>query len=123
MIRQNFTVLPERELTSATWFVKDSDKDVLIPIEKKFATLVEDLYQRAVHEASLMGNGLDRLVQEKISVDEKYNIILQKSGDKLSFRKVPTGWFGKSWEIQRGYPDYTVEGEVEEEMLGPVKHV
>jgi hypothetical protein len=126
VIRYNFTVRPEKELTSATWFLKDFDGDnkpILVPVEEKHASFVEDFYQRAIHEASLMGNSLERLLKEKVSLDDNYGAIFQRHGDKYLFRKVAKGWFEKSWDLQRGYGNYTVEGEVEEEMLGPVKHV
>lgn len=90
------------------------------------ATIVETFYNRCMHEASLQGNGLQKLEKEKIPLDDddEYNVILQRKGNKYSFKMTPAkSWFKKTWDLQRGYGSYTIPGEVEEEMLGPVKHV
>ena len=38
-------------------------------------------------------------------------------------RKCSKAWFGKSFDLQRGYGAYTVEGEEDELLMGPVRHV
>jgi hypothetical protein len=122
-IEFNFTNRPPKALMSATWFYKDIDDNkqpILIPLGEKDAAAVEDLYQLAVQEASSLGNGIDPLLKEELPIDDKYHIMLQKTSEGLAMRKLPTGWFGKSLDLQRGYGSYVVEGEYEEELLGPV---
>jgi hypothetical protein len=52
-----------------------------------------------------------------------WSIRIVKVDEKIVMRKCGTGWFGKSYDLQRGYGAYKVEGEEEEETLGPVKHL
>jgi len=49
---------------------------------------------------------------------------VQKHGvDHYVMKKVPNGWFAKSYTLQRGHGSYVSEGEEEELALGPVNHV
>ena len=135
IIRSNFVPKPLRELTSCTWFiVADEKKDpqtgdlkpVLEPMPDDQAERVEDFYQRAVYAASVYGDGIEPLLKEKPSLGENckdYHIEVCKEGGSYKMRKVPNGWFSKSFELQRGHGSYVVEGEEEEEMLGPIHHV
>ena len=133
VIRSNFVPRPLRALTSATWFIiEDRKKDpttgklrpILEPMPDDEATLVEEFYQRAIYDASSLGNGIDPLLTEKVKIDNtEYHIELCKESGHYLMRKSPNGWFGKSYDLQRGYGSYTVEGEEEERTLGPVRHV
>jgi hypothetical protein len=126
-IRFNY-VASELSLTSATWFVKmedenDSGKIALLPMEDKDAQIVEQLYQNAIYAASSFGKGIDKIDQATPLFDDKYQVKVQKQNRYYIMRKTPTGWFGKSYDLQRGYGNYTVEGEEDEEQLASVKHL
>ena len=55
---------------------------------------------------------------------QQYRIMVVKGdGNKLMMRKSAMGWFGKSYDLQRGYGNYTIEDEDIELSLGPVKNV
>mmetsp|Transcript_30020 Transcript_30020/g.49586 ORF Transcript_30020/g.49586 Transcript_30020/m.49586 type:complete len:669 (-) Transcript_30020:281-2287(-) len=129
IIRYNFYNAPSRQLTSATWFTKEekSSKEVLLrPIPDDDANTVEIVYQLAVEATSSLGKGLDSVltVEKELLVDTDYKVVIFKSGtNALSMKKKPVGWFGNSYDLQRGYNEYSVEGEEEEMLLGPVTHL
>ena len=132
VIRHNFVVCPLRALASATWFVvteqkKDSSgkmRPVLEPLADVEAEKAEELYQKAVYAASSLGTGIDPILSEKIKLEgSEYHIELVKDSGMYKLQKSPNGWFGKSFDLQRGYGAYVVEGEEEELSLGPVRHV
>jgi hypothetical protein len=133
VMRFNFFARPEMALTSATWFLKEDPKDhggsgkvaTLIPLTDKDAAAVEELFQKAIYAASSLGKGIDPILKEEVPIEENYNVRVEKSSDGHHYlmRKSPKAWFGKSYDLQRGYGSYTVEGEEEEETLGPVRHL
>lgn len=133
VIRANFVVRPLRALDSATWFVVEEYKKdptsgkqrpVLEPMPDKDADKVEELYQRAIYAASSLGTGIEPILSEKVPLDgTDFHIEVAKESGAYKMQKSPNGWFGKSFELQRGYGAYSVEGEEEEETLGPVRHV
>lgn len=134
IIRANFVPRPLRELTSCTWFVVATEKKdpqtgelkpLLEPMPDAQAELVEDVYQRAIFAASVYGEGIEPLLKEKFPVGEGVDAhveVCREAGSYL-LRKVPNGWFSKSFKLQRGHGSYTVEGEEEEELLGPINQV
>ena len=126
VIRSNYIKAIERKLTSGTWFVKKEDendkkKQILEPMEDKDAQVAEQLYQKAVDASSSLGKGIDSIDKGIPLIDGKYRIEIQKLSGSYCLRKVPTGWFAKSFDLQRGYGTYQSEGEDYEEALGPVK--
>lgn len=135
IIRANFVPRAPRELTSCTWFVVTEEKKdpqtgnmrkVLEPMPDDQSERVEDFYQKAIYEASVYGKGIDPLLREKVDLGEScpdYHIEVCKENGAYLMRKVPNGWFSKSFPLQRGHGSYVVEGEEEEEMLGPIHHV
>ena len=127
VIRYNFDSTPQRQLTSATWFLKEERKSkefVLVPISADDAACVEELYQRAVESTSSLGNGIDSVLKEETMLsDEQHKVVVMKAGSVLTMKKKPKGWFGTTYELQRGYGPYTIEGEEEEMTLGPVRHL
>jgi hypothetical protein len=127
VIRYNFFDSPNRQVTSATWFFKEeksSKEFILLPMPAEDAAVVEELYQRAVAATSSLGGGIDSvLLEETLLNDEKYKIMVIKTGSILQMKKKPKGWFGTSHDLQRGYGHYEIEGEEEEMALGPVRHL
>jgi hypothetical protein len=127
VVRHNYYARPEQSLASATWFLrdgKDSKQISLIPLPEVEAIAVEDLYQQAVYAASSFGKGIDPLLKEEIPIEGEYHVCVQKSeGQHYVLKKCPNGWLGKSYNLQRGYGAYIVEGEEEEETLGPVRQL
>jgi hypothetical protein len=71
-------------------------------------------------EATIASTTTAKLAAAK---QKTWSIRIVKVDEKIVMRKCGTGWFGKSYDLQRGYGAYKVEGEEEEEMLGPVKHL
>jgi phospholipase DDHD2 len=128
VIRYNFYNSPSRLLTSATWFVKEekSQKEVwLKPMQPWEEEHLESLYQKAIEATSSLGKGLDSVLNEEHFLeDDDCKIVIHKSGtNTLSMKKKPKGWFGTTFDLQRGYSEYSIEGEDEETTLGPVAHV
>jgi hypothetical protein len=129
-IRYNFYRRADQVLTSATWFLKeviDNNKKLplLIPMSNVDAKTVEDLYQRAVYAASSFGDGIQTILKEEVDLEEEtYRARVVKSGDgNYVVQKSLKGWFGKSYDLQRGFGSYVVQGEEDELTLGPVKDV
>ena len=152
-IRYNFYEAPVRQLCSAIWFSKTkikinrSGKDVaMIPIVSTTdEMLMEHLYIQARDTLNAVhavkndngngggngnGNGNDNDGDYKgedvaLQDDEGYKIFIAKENNAWSLRKRPTSILSMEGytDLQRGYGDYTVNGEAEEEALGPVRHV
>lgn len=101
----------------------DKNKTLLIPMEDRDAQVAEQLYQNAIYAASSFGKGIESIDQSYPLLEEKYRVEVQKQNGQYLMRKVPTGWFAKSRDLQRGYGAYTLEGEEEEELLGPINHL
>lgn len=130
-IKYNYYPKADQQLTSATWFIrsedpKDKNRFLLTPITDVPTTMaIEELYQQAVYAASSLGSGLDELLKEQVPISNDHHVAVQRSSDgHYLLRKVPNGWFGgRSFDLQRGYGSYATEGEEEEALLGPVKHL
>lgn len=128
VIKFNFDSTSDRQLTSATWFLKTQDpksKDTnLVPLSSHDACQTESLYQEAVAATSSLGQGIDGVLkQERILEDEQSKVVVIKTGSTLTMKKKPTGWFGTSYDLQRGYGPYEIPGEAEEESLGDIGHL
>ena len=124
VIRYNFYNAPLRQLTSATWFiVDDEDTRPIVPLSVNDAALVEKLYQKAL--TAVIPEGLDGIIRDQsVELEDGCTVVVKRNAvGYLSMKKKPTGWFGTTYTLQRGYGEYTVEGEVEELQLGPIKHL
>lgn len=126
VIRYNFYNAPLRKLCSSTWFTKEGDdKDIkLTPIySEKDEALIEGFYQEAL-QASTSPAKLNEFLKNEVQlVDKKgYKIYLVKNGDKISIRRKNTSILSLEGyvDLQRGYGEYQVFGEMEELALGPV---
>jgi hypothetical protein len=128
VIRYNFFNSPTKLLTSASWFLKEekSQKEYwLTPMQPWEEEQVESLYQKVILATSSLGKGLDSVLNEEIFLEnDEHKIVIHKSvNNTLSMKKKSKGWFGTAFDLQRGYSEYSVEGEEEETTLGPVTHV
>jgi DDHD domain len=158
----NFLRGPQRELTSAVWFVRLAKSDqhpsaakaaaasesastksssatvssssnakrdyVLVPVaDKDDSDKIETLYKRAIAASSSLGKGVSSMLtpDEAITLkdDSKVQLVLQ--GEMLSIKRTPqpNSWFAAQHAqvLQRGYGEYSVDGEDDEALLGPVK--
>jgi DDHD domain len=165
----NFLRGPQRELTSAVWFVRLAKSDqqqqqhaassstskaaaaaesatksvsssssnaskrdyVLVPIaDPDDSDKIEALYKRAIAATSSLGKGVASMLlnsAEEATItlkdDSKVQLVLQ--GEMLSIKRTPqpNSWFAAQHAqvLQRGYGAYSVDGEDEEALLGPVK--
>jgi hypothetical protein len=129
-----FVEAPEREIDYATWFViqdetKKTREESLKPIfDKEETEKIEALYQKAVQASSSLGKGTSTILNEVVELsDESIVKVVKLPNSKLCMRRVPSGWFNqvnRSYQkLQRGYGEYTVPGEDNESLLGPVKHL
>ena len=99
---------------------------------------MEALYQRALSASSSLGIGLEKILREEVLLEgdqkkdkgnkekEKFKVAICRSniGGSLSMRKQSRNFFGTpASNLQRGYGPYTVEGEEDENALGPIKHL
>lgn len=131
VVRSNFFSSPTRQLASSTWFVREELKNkeyVKSPLSAHDAAIVEHLYQRVVAAAASLGGGVvDGILKEDgvdLKDDHDYKVVVAKKEGCLVMKKRAKNWlFGGSFELQRGYGPYTVDGELEETSLGPVTHL
>ena len=129
VMRYNFYNAPRRKLCSSTWFIKEgSDKDIkLTPIySEKDEALIEGFYQEAL-QAPTSSTTLDEFIKKEVQLIDKkgYKIYLFKNGDNISIRRKNTSMLSLEGyvELQRGYGEYQVFGEMEELALGPVTNL
>jgi len=132
-IRFNFVNRPGMKLMPATWFTKEEKKNqkefILHPLPEADSWQVELLYQNAVRASSSLGEGLEDVLKEEIILesDSQYKICVVRNGGLLSMRKRPrkTNFLGfgeVQFTLQRGYGQYTIEGEDDENALGDLTH-
>uniref|UniRef100_A0A7S4MCP5 DDHD domain-containing protein n=1 Tax=Odontella aurita TaxID=265563 RepID=A0A7S4MCP5_9STRA len=128
----NFFNAPSRRLVAAIWFWKEeksSKEFILHPLSETDDHLVERFYQKILEASSSLGNGLDAVLKEEVSLedDKDFKVTIIKSGGILSLKKRPKKGFalglGNQFSLQRGFGAYTVEGEDDELALGPVENV
>ena len=131
-IEHNFHRAPVRELRSAVWFIrkdpnnKKEKETNLEPIWQNDDTeLIETFYQTVIEATSSFGQGIDSLLSQAVELEDKSKVMLVKTGggNTLSLRKRLPGFLAGSLDLQRGYGAYEVEGEKNELMLGPLKHL
>ncbi len=132
-IRFNYVSRTETKLMSATWFIKEEKKNqkefTLHPLPDVDSWLVEQLYQNAVRASSSLGEGLDDILKEEVVLesDPRYRVCVINNGGLLSMRKRPLkstflGFGEVQVFLQRGYGQYTIEGEDDENALGDLTH-
>lgn len=135
-IRYNFVDRPEMRLMPATWFTKvektkNQKEFVLQPLPEADSWQVELLYQNAVRASSSLGEGLDDVLKEEIVLEDKseprYKVCVVRTGNLLCMRKRPVksnflGIGEVQYTLQRGYGQYTIEGEDDENSLGELTH-
>jgi hypothetical protein len=120
-ISYNFYSAPPRKLRSAVWFhkLKNGKHDKLVPITSTHdEMLIEQYYVNANDNPS---------ISEEVALtdDKGHKVALVKVKNMLSLRLKPTSLLSLEGhiELQRGYGDYTVPGEIEEAALGPIRHL
>jgi hypothetical protein len=132
-IRFNFVNRPETKLMPATWFTKEEKKNqkefILHPLPVEDSFQVELLYQNAVRASSSLGEGLEAVLKEEIVLvsEPQYKVCVGYIGGLLSMKKRPVksnflGIGEVQFTLQRGYGQYTIEGEDDENALGDLTH-
>jgi len=132
-IRFNYINRPPMKLMPATWFTKEEKKNqkefILHPLVEADSWQVELLYQNAVRASSSLGEGLDEILKEEIILESEpdYKVSVVRNGGLLCMRKKPkkSSFLGigeVQFTLQRGYGQYTIEGEEEENQLGDLTH-
>mmetsp|Transcript_11746 Transcript_11746/g.16857 ORF Transcript_11746/g.16857 Transcript_11746/m.16857 type:complete len:691 (+) Transcript_11746:158-2230(+) len=135
-ITWNFVTRPTVKLIPATWFMqtpnpKSKNKEfILEPLEEADSLQVELLYQNAVRASSSLGEGLDSILKEEVILesDPAQKVCVVRNGGSLAMKKLPKNriLFGigeVQITLQRGYGQYTIEGEDDENALGDLTHV
>eukprot|EP00956_Cyclotella_meneghiniana_P041072 scaffold214132_cov23-Cyclotella_meneghiniana.AAC.1 len=128
-IKFNFVSRPVTKLMPATWFTREekSSKNefILQPLPEVDSWQVELLYQKAVQASSSLGEGIEDIVKEEVLLesDTGYKVVVWRAGSVLAMKKRPRRSsflsFGEvQYTLQRGYGQYTIEGEDEENALG-----
>jgi len=127
MVFHNFFRSPQRQLTSAIWFIKkeiSSKEFQLVPIsDEQDSANIEELYQKAVEASSSLGKGISSILEEEVTLIDESVVKIIKSSESLTVKKIPKGWFSTQYDLQRGYGEYSVDGEENENLLGPVRHL
>ena len=124
----NFWNGQRRSLLGAAWFTRmERDGDVVLhPLSEIDGKKVEELYQRAVAASSSLSDvSLDDVLKECIDLEEDrgFKVIIVKVGRTLTMKKKSTSLFGPSFNLQRGYGEYSVPGEDDEVCLAPPRHL
>jgi hypothetical protein len=127
VIGYNFFRGAERKLCSAIWFRKEENgKDVILHpiINAADSDKIESLYQSVITATSSLGKGLNSVMsQEAVLEDGSSKVTILKSANTLKLIVKNKGWFASLHDLQRGYGEYNVDGEENEILLGPVKHL
>lgn len=131
-IRFNFVNRPTTKLMPATWFTreeKSSKEFILQPLPEVDSWQVELLYQNAVRASSSLGEGIDEILKNEVILesDPGFKVVVWRAGSLLAMKKRPKTSklfsFGEiQFTLQRGYGQYIIEGEDEENALGPPTH-
>ena len=136
IITWNFVDRPSAELMPATWFCqtpnpKSKNKELILePLPEADSLQVELLYQNAVRASSSLGEGLESVLDEEVLLesDPTHKVCIVRNGGLISMRKKPKksvlfGLGEVQITLQRGYGQYTIEGEDDENALGDLTHV
>jgi hypothetical protein len=134
VLEYSFYNIPSRQVIPATWFYREESKSnskeiSVVPLLEQDSAKAEALYQKAVAASSSLGEGISKVLKEEVYLenDKDHRVVVSKIGPILSMKKRPRGGlvnvFGAITDLQRGYGEYTVEGEAEEYALGPVRHL
>jgi hypothetical protein len=106
-----------------------SKEFILHPLPEVDSWQVELLYQNAVRASSSLGEGIDEILKEEVILesDPGFKVVVWRTGSQLSMKKRPKTLrlfsFGEvQFTLQRGYGQYTIEGEDDENALGPLTH-
>ena len=133
-IRCHYVSRPAAQLMPATWFTREEKggnprEFVLHPLPEIDSWQVELLYQNAVRASSSLGEGLDEILKEKIVLesepDFKVCVAFHRGLLSMTKRQTKSNFLGFGevlYTLQRGYGQYTVEGEDEENALGDLTH-
>ena len=124
----NFWNGQRRSLLGAAWFTRmERDGDVVLhPLSEIDGERVEQLYQRAVAASSSLSDvSLEEVLKEYIDLEDErgFKVVIVKVGRTLTMKKKSTSLFGPSFNVQRGYGEYTVPGEDDEVCLAPPRHL
>jgi len=143
VIKYNFYNAPDRELCAATWY-ETAAGALPRPIRcKEDCDHIEALYQTALRAFSSLSGDKEfvaSVLKEEVmlsstgtateSANISYAAFVQYNAVSkvVAIKKRPTpkqilSFTDSSILLQRGYVDYTVEGEAEEVALGPVRHL
>ena len=120
----NYYKAPSKKLVGAIWFLKENKQgekeNNLTPVSERDEAVIEELYQLALLSP-------DEPLEAPLVDDALYKVYVCKVGGLLSIRKKKKNNFqaviSGSHTLQRGYGDYSVDGEEEETALGPVRHL
>jgi hypothetical protein len=135
VLNYSFYNIPSRhQVIPATWFDREENKSnnkeiSLVPLLAQDSAKAEALYQKAVAASSSLGEGISKVLKEEVYLenDKDHRVVVSKLGSILSMKKRPPSGlanvFGAITDLQRGYGEYTIEGEAEEYALGPVRHL
>mmetsp|Transcript_3885 Transcript_3885/g.7763 ORF Transcript_3885/g.7763 Transcript_3885/m.7763 type:complete len:618 (-) Transcript_3885:1307-3160(-) len=131
LVFYNFFRGPQRELTSAVWFIQsekedkgkkaETDTSFLLPIQNaQDEDRIESLYQNTL---LLLEEGTADVasISPQIVLSDQSKVKVVQQGRELTIKRTAAGWFGHQQVLQRGYGPYTVAGEAEEAALGPVR--
>ena len=123
----NFWNGQRRSLLGAAWFTRmERDGDVVLhPLSEIDGERVEQLYQRAVAASSSLSDvSLEEVLKECIDLEDErgFKVVIVKVGRTLTMKKKSTSLFGPSFNVQRGYDEYTT-GEDDEVCLAPPRHL
>lgn len=92
IVTANFHRAPDRQLTSAFWFVKkdssksDSEKTNLEPVSNETdSAKIETLYQMAIEASGSFGQGVESIVKEEVELEDGSKVFLSLTVSSFLF--------------------------------------
>jgi hypothetical protein len=126
-IRHNFIKEPARALCSAIWFRKQEvskENVILHPVgDEEDSKKIEAFYQTVCKACSALGAGVASVLDKEVDLSDETKVSIIQRSNSIRFVCKGAGWFQTVVDLQRGFGEYKVDGEEEELLLGPVKHL
>jgi hypothetical protein len=126
-IRYNFIKEPARALCSAIWFRKrkvSKENVSLHPVDDaEDSKKIEAFYQTVCQACSALGAGVASVLDKEVDLSDETKVSIIQKSNSIRFVCKAAGRFQTIVNLQRGFGEYKVDGEEEELLLGPVKHL
>ena len=121
-VKYNYIRGKERKIQPCVWFLQKlvHKKVCLVPLELEDDQAIEKFYQDIIQ---VNASNREGLLDRKITLTDNSTVSLSKKEGTSYVLLRKTSWLQSPIPLQRGYGSYTVRGEDEDTLMGPVTHV